>query len=122
MINSNIEAALKAKVPLNKEKKEGVRLKVHHNVKVLLIRKKKASRQLKTKNLTYHKIDSLRKKIANIEDKIGKFYTEKIQKEEAEAWEVMKENPQFFYAFAKRKKTIIGPFISKGKISTWPVC
>ena len=63
-INSNIEAALKANVPLKKEKKEGERLKVHHKVLVLLRRKKRASRQLKSMELTYHKIYSLRKKIA----------------------------------------------------------
>ena len=38
----------------------------------------------------------------------------------------MKENPNFFYSYAKRKKTIrtaVGPFISKdGQISSDPVC
>ena len=38
----------------------------------------------------------------------------------------MRENPNFFYSYAKRKKTIqtaVGPFISQtGQVSTEPVC
>ena len=101
-INMNIEDALKQHVPLKKERGENRKLKVHHKITVLYRRKKRASRQLKSKDL--YKITSLRKKIEAIEAEISNFYEEKIVKEEAKAWEQMRENPNFFYSYAKRKK------------------
>ena len=126
-INNKVVEALREHVPLRRERgAENPKLKVPHTVEKMYRRKKRASRQLKNRNLTLYKITSLRQKIEKIEEQISEFYEKKILKEESEAWQQMRLNPNFFYSYARRKKstrTVVGPFIDdSGQISTKEVC
>ena len=70
--------------------------------------RKVCSRKLRNKTLTVRQRERLFDKIEKAELDIRAFYKEREEKEEAEAWKLMKENSQNFYRLSKKENNIKG--------------
>ena len=82
-------------------------VRTHNNIR------KACSKKLCKRILNDKKRERLFDKLERAELNIGTFYKEREEKEEAEAWKLMRDNSQNFYHLAKRKsrtKGYIGPF------------
>lgn len=109
--------------PKFKTKRGQTKNKIPRDRRILFRQRKRINHKLKTKNPSPQQIHRLQMEIAQIERKLMASLHKECLLEEEKAIENIKENPKFFYTYARKRQSTkgnIGPLKVDGKLVTSP--